>query len=136
MLVELDSDQRFLQDTVRDVLAKECPSTLVRGVVEDGVDPAPLWRMLVELGWTELTDPADMVELGIVLEELGRATGPTPFLATMTQFAPLAAGFDNTGVTGAAVLDGVPPLAPATAGCWTARRATSSTVIAPTGWRS
>ena len=55
-----------------------------------GVDPAPVWKAYVEHGWTEMSDPQNAVELAIVLEELGRATDPTPFLATMTQFAPLA----------------------------------------------
>lgn len=107
MLFEFDDDQRLWQDTVRDVVAKECPPALVRGVVDDGVDPDKLWRVYVDLGWTELTDPADMVELAIVIEELGRATDPTPYLATMTQFVPFAAGFFQPGQVGTAVLSGV-----------------------------
>src|SRR3979409_2708776 len=90
MILEFDADQRLLQDTVRDVVAKQCPPSLVRSVAEDGVDPSELWKVYAELGWTELNDPESAVELAIVLEELGRATDPTPFLATMTQFAPLA----------------------------------------------
>ncbi len=62
----------------------------MRGIAENGVDPTPLWQTYVDAGWTELTDPENAVELAIVLEELGRATDPTPFLATLTQFAPLA----------------------------------------------
>jgi len=107
MLFEFDDDQRHWQDTVREVVAKECPPTLVRGIVDNGVDPAPLWRVYTGLGWTELTDPANMVELAIVLEELGRATDPTPYLATMTQFAPLAPGLVESGETGSAVFSGV-----------------------------
>ncbi len=42
-----------------------------------------------------------------MLEELGRATDPTPFLATMTQFAPLAADRSNPTSSGTAVLSGV-----------------------------
>lgn len=107
MLFEFDDDQRLWQDTVCEVVAKECPTTLVRGVVDNGMDPAPLWRVYAGLGWTELTDPADMVELAIVLEELGRATDPTPYLATMTQFAPLAGGLAEPAQTGTAVFSGV-----------------------------
>ncbi|HEY5855286.1 MAG TPA: acyl-CoA dehydrogenase family protein [Aldersonia sp.] len=107
MLFEFDSDQRLWRDTVREVLVKQCPALLVRSVVDQGVDPEPLWRRYVELGWTELTDPADTVELAIVLEELGRATDPTPYLATMTQFAPLAGQFVQSGQVGAAVYEGV-----------------------------
>jgi alkylation response protein AidB-like acyl-CoA dehydrogenase len=107
MLFEFDAEQRLWQDTVHKAVAKECPPTLVRAVVDDGADPAPLWQVYGDLGWTELTDPADAVELAIVLEELGRATDPTPYLATTTQFAPLAPGFTEPGSSGAAVFSGV-----------------------------
>ncbi|NEB02819.1 acyl-CoA dehydrogenase family protein [Streptomyces sp. SID13726] len=107
MLFEFDAEQRLWQDTVHKAVAKECPPALVRAVVDAGADPAPLWRRYGELGWTELTDPADAVELAIVLEELGYATDPTPYLATLTQFAPLADGLFEPGPAGAAVHDGV-----------------------------
>jgi alkylation response protein AidB-like acyl-CoA dehydrogenase len=107
MLLEFDSDQRLWQATVRDAVAKECPAAFVREVADSGADPAPLWKLFIDMGWTELTDPSEMVELGIVLEELGRATDPTPFLATMTQFAPLAGDLAEAGSAGAAVYEGV-----------------------------
>ncbi|MBV8967209.1 MAG: acyl-CoA dehydrogenase, partial [Mycobacteriaceae bacterium] len=69
-------------------------------------------------GWTEMNDPAGAVELAIVLEELGRATDPTPFLATMTQYAPLAMHRFEPHEPGAAVFDGV-----------TARRSTDGWVL-------
>ncbi|UGQ12218.1 acyl-CoA dehydrogenase [Yinghuangia sp. ASG 101] len=107
MLFEFDADQTLWQKTVRGVTAKECPPALVRGVADAGADPEPLWRTYAKLGWTELTDDAEAVELGIVLEELGRATDPTPYLATMTQFHPLAPGVAAPGQSGTAVYDGV-----------------------------
>ena len=107
MLLEFDADQRLWQETVRDAVAKQCPPTLVRGIAEDGVDPAPLWTVYIDAGWTELTDPENAVELAIVLEELGRATDPTPFLATLTQFAPLAGDRFDPQRAGAAVYSGV-----------------------------
>jgi alkylation response protein AidB-like acyl-CoA dehydrogenase len=107
MIFEFDSDQRLWRDAVREVLAKECPASYVRSVVDDGVDPGPLWRTYVNLGWTDLTDPSVAVELAIAVEELGWATDPTPFLATMTQFAPLASGCAEADQPGAAVLSGV-----------------------------
>lgn len=107
MLLEFDADQRLWQDTVRDAVGKHCPATLVRSVAEDGADAMPLWKVYAEAGWTELTDPENAVELAIVLEELGRATDPTPYLATLTQFGPLVGDrFDPLG-TGAAVYSGV-----------------------------
>ena len=107
MLLEFDADQRLWQNTVRDVVTKQCPPSLVRSVAEDGVDPSPLWKSYVNLGWTELNDPASAVELAIVLEELGHATDPTPFLATMSQFAPLAADRFDPHESGTAVYNGV-----------------------------
>lgn len=107
MLFEFTADQRLWRDTVRDVLAKECPATLVRSVADQGADPAPLWKVYNDLGWTELTDPETAIELAIVLDELGHATDPTPFLATTTQFAPLAPGVAQAGQSGTAVYEGV-----------------------------
>ena len=107
MLLEFDADQRLWQETVRDAVAKQCPPTLVRGIAEDGVDPAPLWKAYIDAGWTELTDPQNAVELAIVLEELGRATDPTPFLATLTQFAPLAGERFDPARAGTAIYGGV-----------------------------
>ena len=107
MLFEFDSDQLLWQKTVREVLAKECPPSFVRQVVDEGADPTRLWQVYADLGWTQLTDPGEAVELAIILEELGRVTDPTPYLATMTWFAPLAPGVAEPGQTGTAVLDGV-----------------------------
>ncbi len=107
MLLEFDADQRLWQSTVRDAVAKQCPPTLVRSVAEDGVDPSPVWKAYVDQGWTELNDPESTVELAIVLEELGHATDPTPFLATMSQFAPLAGDRFDPHESGTAVYSGV-----------------------------
>ena len=107
MLLEFDSEQRLWRDTVRDAVGKQCPATLIREVADKGGDSTPLWRSYIDQGWTELTGDAAAVELAIVLEELGRATDPTPYLATMTQFAPLAPEFMQPDLAGAAVYDGV-----------------------------
>lgn len=118
MLLEFDADQRLWQDTVRDVVTKQCPPSLVRSVAEDGVDSDPLWKAYVDLGWTELSDPASAVELAIVFEALGHATDPTPFLATMSQFAPLAGDRFDPHQSGTAVYSGA-----------TARRAADGWVL-------
>lgn len=107
MLFEFDADQRLLRDTVREVTAKECPPSVIREIVDAGADSGRLWKTYVELGWTELLEPEATVELGIVLEGLGRATDPTPYLATMTQFAPLAGESASADGTGAAIFEGV-----------------------------
>jgi alkylation response protein AidB-like acyl-CoA dehydrogenase len=111
VLLEFDDDQRLWQETVRDAVAKQCPATLVRSIAEDPegvhVDSGPLWQTYVDAGWTELADPENAVELAIVLEELGRATDPTPFLATLSQFAPLVGDRFDPQLSGTAVYGGV-----------------------------
>ncbi|MDH6245313.1 acyl-CoA dehydrogenase family protein [Mycobacterium sp. OTB74] len=107
MLLEFDADQRLWQETVRDAVTKQCPATLIRSIAEDGVDPTPLWQTYLDAGWTELTDSENAVELAIALEELGRATDPTPFLATMSQYAPLVGDRFNPQQSGAAIYSGI-----------------------------
>lgn len=107
MLLEFDDDQRFWQQTARDALTKQCPVSLIREIAEKGTDPGPLWNSHVEQGWTELADPENAVELAILLEEMGRATDPTPYLATVTQYAPLAGERYTPGASGAALYEGI-----------------------------
>ena len=89
MEFELDEDQQLLQQVVRETVARSRSQT-----------PDQLWRTYQDLGWLE----APPVELAIVLEELGYAADPTPFLATATWFAPLAGRLPRG--TGTAVCDG------------------------------
>lgn len=133
MLLEFDADQRLWQDTVRDAVAKQCPASLIRGIAEDGIDPTPLWESYVDAGWTELADPENAVELAIVLEEFGRATDPTPFLATLTQFAPLAGDRYDPARRGPRSSRASPLIATTAGGCCPERAGTFST---PTGRRS
>jgi alkylation response protein AidB-like acyl-CoA dehydrogenase len=95
MELELTTEQEELRDSVRAVLERECPPDVARAVVEKGAAPDALWSHMVALGWPALTVPeADgglgmgSVELAVVVEELGRAAAPGPFVATVTQFAP------------------------------------------------
>ncbi|MDH3704816.1 MAG: acyl-CoA/acyl-ACP dehydrogenase [Acidimicrobiia bacterium] len=94
---EFTDEQLELQRTVRDLLEQECPPELVRKVIEGG-SADDFWSTLVSLDWPGLALPEEYggtgyswVELAIVLEELGRAVAPGPFLATVTQFAPAIA---------------------------------------------
>ena len=95
MELEFSEQQDELRDGVRAVLARECPMSVVRDVVEKGVAPDDLWAQMVALGWPALTVAEEagglglgMVELAVVVEELGRVLAPGPFLATVTQFTP------------------------------------------------
>jgi alkylation response protein AidB-like acyl-CoA dehydrogenase len=96
--LEFTAEQDELRDGVRAVLARECPISLVREVVEKGATPDALWSQMVELGWPALTVPEragglgmGTVELAVVVEELGRVLAPGPFVPTVTQFAPIVA---------------------------------------------
>ena len=102
MDLELDEDQLALQAGARAVLADACPPALVRSVVE-GADDAgarvgELWSTLVALDWPGLGLPEavgglglGVVEVAILVEELGRVVAPTPLLATCTQLVPTLA---------------------------------------------
>jgi alkylation response protein AidB-like acyl-CoA dehydrogenase len=96
MQLEFTPDQDELRDSVRAVLANEVPATFVRAVVEDGASTDELWKHMRDLDWPALTIPEDcggiglgFVELAVVVEELGKVIAPGPYLATVTQFAPL-----------------------------------------------
>jgi alkylation response protein AidB-like acyl-CoA dehydrogenase len=95
MELEFTAEQEELRNGVRAVLTRECPMSLVRDVVEKGATAEALWSQMAALGWPALTIPEahgglglGMVELAVVIEELGRVTAPGPFLATVTQFVP------------------------------------------------
>ena len=99
MELELSDDQQALQESVRAVLERECPISLVRSVVEEHKHAEELWSRMVELDWPALAVPEDdgglglgFVELAVVCEQLGRVLCPAPFLATATQFVPAILG--------------------------------------------
>jgi alkylation response protein AidB-like acyl-CoA dehydrogenase len=93
--LEFSDEEAALRDTVRDVLAGISPTAVVRAVYEGKGDEGAIWQRMVELDWPALAIAEahggigmGFLELAIVVEELGRATAPGPFLATATQFAP------------------------------------------------
>ena len=96
MELEFTGEQEELRDSVRTFLDKECPIDVVRAVVETGEPAEKLWASMVALDWPALAVPEDcggiglsIVETAVVVEELGRSIAPGPFLATVTQFAPV-----------------------------------------------
>lgn len=96
-------EQEMLRENARGLLEKECPPAAVRRLMEDerGYDPA-LWKKMAELGWTGLAIPEEFggaaltyVDLALVMEEMGRALLPSPFIWTaMTAEAIRRAGSD------------------------------------------
>ncbi len=96
----LSEEQEALQRSAREFLARECPPALVRETAQsdDGV-PRDLYRTMAELGWMGLIVPEKdgglglgALDLGLVLEELGRVAAPGPFLATQLVVAGLLRG--------------------------------------------
>jgi len=96
-------EQEMLRASAREFLAKQCPSSYVRRMMEaeDAWDPA-FWARLAEMGWTSLGIPEEyggvgtFLDLVVVLEEAGRALLPGPFFSTMGLAVPalLEAGGD------------------------------------------
>jgi len=87
---DLSTDQAALRDAAQELLDDRCAATRVRTVHEsgDGWD-SDLWARMVEQGWLGVTVPEvdgglglGAVELGVLLEELGRHVAPVPFLPT------------------------------------------------------
>src|SRR5437660_4066617 len=88
--VGFSEEQEALQTSVRAFLAERAPITpYVRRMLEDdrGTTDA-VWQGLAALGATGLLVPEEhggagrgMVDMGVVLEELGRALHPGPFLS-------------------------------------------------------
>ena len=93
---EFTAEQLELRDAARAVLEGACPPSAVRAVFEGAERPAALTEQLVALDWAGLAVAEEhgglglgFLELGIVVEELGRAVAPTPLLATLTQLVPM-----------------------------------------------
>ena len=106
MDLDFTDEQEALRESVRSVLARECPIGLVRAVVETGDRSAvdALWRRMVDLDWPALTVPEDVgglglsfVELGVLAEEAGGALVPGPLLPTLAQFAPAVRELGDAG---------------------------------------
>jgi alkylation response protein AidB-like acyl-CoA dehydrogenase len=93
----LNDDQETLQRYAREFLEKECPSTFVRSQMDSDTahDPS-FYKKMADLGWTGIAIPEDAggqgmsyVDLGVLVEEMGRAVVPGPFFATVCLAAPI-----------------------------------------------
>jgi alkylation response protein AidB-like acyl-CoA dehydrogenase len=96
---DLTDDQKEIKRIARDLLAARSPMEAVRTAAEGGgYDPA-LWRELSELGWPGIAvggahggQGLGIVELGVLLEELGYACAATPFLSSASAAAAIELG--------------------------------------------
>ena len=86
-----NEEQELLRQSARQFLETECSMTYVRKMMEDDRGYSEdQWQQLAALGWTALLIPEEyggaalgMVEMIVVLEEMGRVVMPGPFFATM-----------------------------------------------------
>jgi alkylation response protein AidB-like acyl-CoA dehydrogenase len=102
---ELGEEQVMLKTSARDFLENECPKKLVRDMMEDETGYSPeLWKKMAELGWQGLVFPEQyggsemtFLDLSVLLEEMGRALLPGPFVPTVVLAgrAIAAAGSDE-----------------------------------------
>jgi len=91
MDIGFSEEQELLRDTARKFLEGECPTKFVREMMatEHAVTDA-FWRQLAENGWLGITYPEaeggsglGLVDLVVLMEEIGRAVMPGPYPATV-----------------------------------------------------
>ena len=91
MDLSFSEEQEMLQKSAREFLESECPKKLVRNMEEDEKGyPPELWKKMAELGWLGLAFPEEyggmgssFLTLATLLEEMGRALLPSPFVPTV-----------------------------------------------------
>jgi len=87
----LSEEEEMVRRSALDFLTEKCPKTLVREMEKDEKGYSPeLWKEIADLGWIGLVFPEkyggggmDFVSLAVLLEEMGRACFPGPFLYTV-----------------------------------------------------
>ena len=99
MSIALTDDHKALADTASELLAKRDARGANRALLEAADEPKPaFWDEVAGLGWLGLHVPEDhggsgfgLPELVVVVEELGRAVAPGPFVPTVIASAVIAA---------------------------------------------
>ncbi len=84
-------EQEMLRQSARQFLETECAMPYVRKMMEDDTGyAAEQWKRMADLGWMGLIFPEsyggsglNMVDLVVVLEEMGRVVMPGPFFASV-----------------------------------------------------
>jgi alkylation response protein AidB-like acyl-CoA dehydrogenase len=95
----LSDEQRMLRDSARDFLAARFPIERVAEIADGGGWDQAWWPEVAELGWTGISVPEDgggagmgFLEEMVVIEELGRALFPGPYLSSVVLALPALAG--------------------------------------------
>jgi alkylation response protein AidB-like acyl-CoA dehydrogenase len=88
-------EQEMLRASAREFLAKVCPSSYVRRMMDtDDAWDGALWKKMAEMGWTGLGVPeryggvGTFLDLVVILEEAGRSLLPGPYFSTMGLAVP------------------------------------------------
>lgn len=103
MSIAISDDHKALAGTASDFLLKRDARRAARDLLESKTEPMPaFWGDLVNLGWLGLHLPEEyggsgftLEELVIVVEEMGRAVAPGPFVPTVIASAVIAAVGDD-----------------------------------------
>ena len=98
MSIAITEDHRTLAETARDFLGRRDARGAARALLEAGGEELPSWwDELAALGWLGLHVPEShggsgygLEELVVVVEQLGRAVAPGPFVPTVIASAVLA----------------------------------------------
>ena len=94
-------EQEMLRESARKFLDSQCPTTFVRKMMEDETGHSDeLWKKLAAMGWLGLLIPQNLGGMGgsfldatVILEEMGKALFPGPFLSSaLLGAATVAAG--------------------------------------------
>lgn len=96
---DLSDEQREIQRTARELLARRSAPAAVRNAAEQRCELEALWTEVSALGWPGIAVPAEyggqalgMVELCVLLEQTGAALAPIPLLATAVAAVAIARG--------------------------------------------
>ncbi len=90
MDLSLDDTQQLVRNSARDFLAESVDRQYVRDMEDDERGYSDeFWKSVAELGWTGMIVPEQhggagmsLIELSLVLEEMGAAAAPGPFFST------------------------------------------------------
>ncbi|WP_051343233.1 acyl-CoA dehydrogenase family protein [Pseudonocardia spinosispora] len=108
MDLTLTEDQRMIQSTARELLGSRAGAAGVRAVRDSATGySARLWAEMIELGWNGLAIAEDhggigvgWLEVCLLIEEMGAAQVPSPFLSTVGCAAPAIARFGTDAQRG------------------------------------
>ncbi|HEX3707744.1 MAG TPA: acyl-CoA dehydrogenase [Mycobacteriales bacterium] len=103
MPIAVTDDHRALAETAADFLRKSDARGAARALLEADTEPLPVfWAELASLGWLGLHLPESvggagygLEELVVVVEELGAAVAPGPFVPTVIASALIATAGDD-----------------------------------------